>query len=486
MSLGDPRRISRRSVLRGAGVCLALPLLESLAPRSVVRAQAATKRFIAAYFPNGAAAAHWPARGKGSGASWSLSPILQPLAPLKAKLIAYANLENYSSMSTNKNVQPSHSRLCGSFLTCDDSDRIRKELKVQVANGVSLDQLIAQRMTTPLRSLELGLSTLNSYEDGRDPSLSRSIAWASQTQPLYKQVNPQAVFDRLVASGARDAKAQPSGMDAAGLQRRKQLKLSALDFVLDSASSLSKQLGREDKPKLERFLSSVRDLEQRVGAVSDTMNTVESATCKVGSRPPVAYAVGAKDGYDRGTHAAVMTDLIVMALQCDVTRVISYMLDDARSDFVYSHLTTRKFSVDGSVAGTGKVGGYHGLQHAGDSNDGFATINWWFSTQVAELGQKLDAIPEGDGTLLDHTLIVYGSGMHGGDHTGQPLPLVTLGGGRAGIRTDQLVDFSSNGAGRPLRDLYLTVLNGYFGLGVSSFGSSLTSPQNRMIEEILA
>lgn len=489
MSFSKLQPISRRAVLRGAGVCLALPFLESIAPRSRAAAQSApTKRLVVAYFPNGASAAHWPARGKGSGDGWQLSPILEPLAPLKSKLIAYANLENYSSMQTSKGVAPSHSRLCGSFLTCEDSDRIRKDMNVKVANGVSLDQVIAKRMTTPLRSLETGLSTLNSYEDGRDPSLSRSIAWATQTQPLYKEVNPQAVFDRLVASGARTAGGPPASMDTAAADRRRALKQSALDFVLDSATSLTKQLGREDKPKLEHFLSSVRDLEQRVAAVAATMTTPSgaSAMCEVRARPPVAYAVGTTDGYDRGTHAAVMTDLIVMAVQCDVTRVVTHMLDDARSDFVYSHLTTRKFTADGSTPDSGKVGGYHGLQHAGESNNGFATINWWFSTQVADLGKKLDAIPDGDGTLLDHTLILYGSGMHGGDHNGQPLPFVTLGGGRAGIRTDQLVDFSAIAAGRPLRDLYLTILNGYFDLNVSSFGSSLTAPSNRMIEEILA
>jgi hypothetical protein len=211
----------------------------------------------------------------------------------------------------------------------------------------------------------------------------------------------------------------------------------------------------------------------------------QNAMCKVGARPPQAYSVNMQDGYDRGVHSAVMTDLIVMALQCDVTRVVSYMLDDARSDFVYDHLTTRKFSADGSSEGTGKVGGYHGLQHAGESNDGFATINWWFATQIAALGQKLDAIPDGDGSLLDHTLILFGSGMHGGDHNGQPLPLVTLGGNGAGIRTDQLVDFGAISVGRPLRDLYFTILNGFFGLGIASIGSSLTAPQNSLIEEIL-
>ncbi|HKO90498.1 MAG TPA: DUF1552 domain-containing protein, partial [Polyangiaceae bacterium] len=199
-------RVSRRTLLRGLGVCLALPHLESVVGRGVARAQATPiKRMVVAYFPNGAAAAYWPARGKGTGNAWQLSPLLSPLAALKTKLTVFANLENYSAMQDNQGVEPSHARLCGAFLTCVDSDRVRQMLKVDLANGISMDQVVAQKMTTPLRSLELGLSTLNSFEDGRHPALSRSIAWASPTQPLYKEVNPQAVFDRLVASGASDA-----------------------------------------------------------------------------------------------------------------------------------------------------------------------------------------------------------------------------------------------------------------------------------------
>ncbi|HEX6243619.1 MAG TPA: DUF1552 domain-containing protein, partial [Polyangiales bacterium] len=302
--------------------------------------------------------------------------------------------------------------------------------------------------------------------------------------PLYKEVNPQAVFDRLVASGARDgAQLDPEAQKQA--QRRKALRQSALDFVRENATELNGKLGREDKPRLEQFLTSVRELEQRTRALSDSMAEQTAAMCKVVARPPRAYAVNVSDGYNRGTHADVMNDLIVMALQCDVTRVVTHMLDDARSDFVYDHLTNRKFTADGSAAGTGKVGGFHGLQHAGDSNDGYATINWWFSQKIAELGAKLDAIPEGDGTLLDHTAILYGGSMHGSDHDGRPLPMALLGGGKAGLRTDQLVDFTSISAGRPLRDLYLTLLNGYFGLNVQSFGSSLAGAKNQMITEIL-
>jgi Protein of unknown function (DUF1552) len=480
--------LSRRALLRGAGVCLALPVLESLCGPGRGRAQAQpTKRFIASYFPNGAAASYWPARGKGSGAGWSLSPILQPLATLKSKLVVFANLENFSAMQSNQGVEPSHSRLCGAFLTCVDSDRRTQELKVEIANGVSVDQVIAKHMNTPLRSLQLGLSTLNSSTDARHASLSRSISWASPTEPLYKEVNPQAVFDRLVASGARDV----AGVDPqarALAERRRQLKQSALDFVRESATSLRGRLGREDRPKLEQFLSSVRELEERTQALAGTMNAAPgtASMCQIGERPPQAYALNAKDGYNRGTHAAVMNDLIVMALQCDVTRVISLMLDDARSDFVYDHLTQRKFTADGSSEGSGKVGGFHGLQHAGDSNDGFATINWWLTQQTAELAKKLDAIPEGDGTLLDHTLLLYGGAMHGSDHDARPLPMALLGAGRAGIRTDQLVDFGAMAEGRPLRDLYFTILNGYFDLNEASFGESLSGAKNRLIEEILA
>lgn len=472
-------KLSRRNLLRGAGVCLTLPLLESLAPK--VRAQAtAPKRLLAIYFPNGAAASYFPPQGVGQGNAFKLSPILEPLAPLKAKLAVLSNLENYSPFGTTPSVEPSHSRLCGGFLTCEDSDRVRKERKVEPANAISMDQLVAQRMTTPLRSLQVGLSTLNSYEDGRHGSLSRSISWASPTEPLYKEVNPQAVFDRLVASGrtatgALDANAQREA------ERRKALRLSALDFVLESVRELTPRLGREDKPRLDQYLTSVRELEQRIRAFS--MQT-GGATCTAIARPTQAYAVNVTNGYNRGTHAAVMNDLIVMALRCDATRVVTHMLDDARSDFVYDHVAVRKFSASGSTEGTGKAGGYHGLQHAGDSNDGFASINRWLTEQVASLCQKLDAIDEGDGTLLDHSLVLYGGSMRGSDHKGNALPFALLG-AKGFLRADQHVKFPDTPRDRPLRDLYYTILNSYFGLNVPSFGFSAMGAPNRIIDEIL-
>jgi Protein of unknown function (DUF1588)/Di-haem oxidoreductase, putative peroxidase/Protein of unknown function (DUF1585) len=138
------------------------------------------------------------------------------------------------------------------------------------------------------------------------------------------------------------------------------------------------------------------------------------------------------------------------------------------------------------VEATGKCGGFHGLQHAGDSNDGFASINWWFSTQLAALCALMDAVPEGDGTLLDHTLTMYGGAMHGGDHDARPLPMALIGGSKVGIRQNQHLDYSASADGKPLRDLYYTILNGYFGVGVAGFGASLHGSQNQMISELLS
>jgi hypothetical protein len=421
----------------------------------------------------------------GQGNAWQLSPVLEPFGKLKAKLNVFSNIENYSCMLDNPDVEPSHARFCGAFLTCADSDRLRDEMQVEVANGVSLDQLIASKMKTALPSLQLGLSTLDSYTDGRHASLSRSISWRTPTEPLYKEVNPQAVFDRLVAAGAMDGGGTLTAEQAAAAKRRKALRLSALDFVLDSAKSLSTRLGREDKPRLDQFLTSVRELEERVKALDATMGSGGLLQCDVIDRPPQAYAVNVTDGYNRGAHSAVMTDLIVMAVKCDVTRVVSYMLDDARSDFVYDHLINREFSEAGSVPGNGTVNGYHGLQHAGDSNNGYATINYSLSEQVADLCLKLDAIEEGDGSVLDHSVVMYGGSMHGSDHNGNKLPILTIGNAGGAFKTDQHLVFGETPGDRPLRDLYLTILNGYFGLGVDSFGESSIGAKNTMISELL-
>jgi hypothetical protein len=229
----------------------------------------------------------------------------------------------------------------------------------------------------------------------------------------------------------------------------------------------------------------VRETEKAATAVSGGMqmagtmcNTIDAPTLKASYG--MANAAG---GYNKGAHVDVMNELVVMALTCDATRIISYMLEDERSEFVYDHVPKRAFTANGSGAGSGTCGNYHGSQHGGDSNNDFATINWWQSSKVADLCSKMNAISEGEGTLLDNSLVYYASCMHGGNHHTDDLPVALIGGGGGVFKTDQHVLFAQE---LPLRDLYFTIMNSYFELGVASFGVSTKGAQNKLVSEILA
>ena len=462
--------VTRRTVLRGAGVALALPWLESLAPRAL-RAQpsAPPRRYVALYFPNGTAD-FWRPRGSGSGDAWALSPILEPLAELKRHVTVLSNVSNYAPWGGH--VEPSHSNLGASTWTCvapGGPDRTH--------NGISADQVIANHIgaATPLASLQLGLSTLDSSTDGLPGQHSRSISWKSASEPLYKIVNPQAAFDRLTSGGLPASGSGATGADDPDplAERRRALGRSVLDFVRDDAAALQPRLGASDRRKLDQFMTSVRSLERRVAEPG--MDVAAAPACAPISRPSETHGVGrVPEGYHRGQHAELMIDLVVMAFACDLTRVVSFMLDDARSDFVYDFLTERRFSDDGSTEGTARVGGYHGLQHAGDRNHGFATIGYWNAQRAAELAGKLAAIQHGEGTLLDDTVIMFASGMHGGNHDAGDLPIALIGGGgrTAGghvLAQDRHIAFAAE---QRLADVHLTILQQVFGCPEPSFGVS--------------
>ena len=461
-----PIKSSRRTILKAAGVALALPWLESLIPRPL-RAQAtpAARRYIALYFPNGTAD-FWQPSGKGAGDAWKLSPILEPLAPVKRYVSVISNVSNYATFG-GAHVEPSHSNCGASTWTC-----VRPNGNNQENNAISVDQVIANKIggQTPLASIQLGLSTLDSSPDGLPAQHSRSMAWKSATEPLYKIVNPQAAFDRLTSGGNAGAQ---SAAEMAAAERRRALDKSVLDFVLDDVTGLQPKLGNSDRQKLDQFLTSVRSLEKRVADPS--MQVAASATCAMGTRPSAVYGVGNTPGdYNRETHAQIMMDLVTMAFSCDMTRVVSFMLDDARSDFVYNFINERKFSATGSTPGTNPVGSYHGLQHAGDTNDGFATISWWNAQKACELAQRLEAIAEGDGNVLDNTVITFACGMHSGNHDAKDLPVALIGGGgktASGtvLKLDQHHDFADE---QRLADVHLTIMQHVFACEDKVFGSS--------------
>jgi len=486
---------TRRQVLKGAGVALSVPWLETFETKKAHAASAPVRRYMSLYWPNGTADGNlWGASG--AGASMTLAPILQPLQPSIGKALVLGAVGNFSPWGMH--VEPSHGNNCATSWT-----GVKASGAMGINSSISIDQAIANQikasnnntLPTPLHSMQLGLSTLDSYTDGLPGPHSRSISWKDAASPLYKIISPQNVFDNMVAGGLPQTGNMPPAMADPIAMRRAALKKSALDYIDQSTQSLQMRLSKSDVSRLNSFLTSVHDLEARVSTV--TVPTQTGLSCSPLARPTQVYSVGNTPGdYNRGAHATLMIDLAVMAYQCDLTRVISFMLDDARSDFVYNFLTQRKFSATGSTAGTGAVASYHGLQHGGDMNDGFATITWWNMDRANELVTKISKIAEGGGTAMDNTVIHAMSGMHGGNHDGLNLPLLLLGTGGGVLKTNQAINFQDKSSnvdgtkslnGKNLQDLHLTILNKVFGGTATEFGVSMGNYKSTgIISEILA
>jgi hypothetical protein len=481
--------LTRRNVLRGLGVGLALPWLESLCP-APAKAQAAagkTKRYVFVYFSNGVARAFWPPTGSGAGTAWQLSALTEPLKDVKQHIQVLSNVGQKELFGGNPN--PSHSQLCAPTTSCTVNDASKP-----ILGGPSIDQVIAQNLKldmstqTPFASLQLGCSTMPSYPDGQHPAISRSISWSASDQPLYKDVDPQTVFDKLVAQLAPGGGMMGNPEADAMAKLRKDRDLSVLDYVLDEANTLNTKLSTSDKRKLEQFMTSVRELETRVKQQGTTM----PGATKTYTRPTMSAtyaervdikAVSENDpaGYNRNTHAELMNDLITMAFETDLTRVVSHMLDDARSDYHYRFLKQRNFAngtsteIDAPLDTVlqGDLLGLHALQHDGDNNNGFATVNHWFVQKFAGLVDRLSKAtePDGSGTsVLDNTILVFMSGMQGSNHQADQLPIVLAGKGGGVFKTDYHHDFPTEVR---LADVHLTVLQKGFGFeSVAKHGNS--------------
>ncbi|HVY32744.1 MAG TPA: DUF1552 domain-containing protein [Polyangiaceae bacterium] len=471
--------LNRRTLLRGAGVALALPWLESLAPRSACAADPARLRFLPIFLPNGASD-NWKPQSQGVGGAWKLSSVLEPLAPLKSKLNVLTNLENGTSFNGDhsSSVEPSHGRQPAAWLSCIDPAQGKK---------ASIDQRIAKLLKSPdrLDSLQVGLSTTFSYCDNNPCENSRSVSWSESGQPLYKLVDPLEVFTKLTGGAV-------SGESTAEAQKRIAMNKSMLDAVLANANATRAKLGSLDQQRLDQFLTAVREVEVSATQVSSGMNGMG---CMAVPKPTISspdkpinnnnFARQNTADYNKGKHADVMNDLIAMAFQCDRTRVISYMLEDERSEFAYDHVTRRQFSADGSNEIGGTCPEYHNGGQHGDQND-FATITWWNVGKVAALCLKLDAIKEEDGkSILDNSVVFFGACMHGSNHACNELPSVLIGSGGGAFKTDQHIQLGS----RWLRDLHHTIMTRAFGMSgpdVETFGIDRGDTPRSVIDEILA
>jgi hypothetical protein len=395
MALLTTKSLPRRTVLRGLGATLALPFLEAMVPAFSVRSRAAARpvhRFLTFYVPNGMAMQYWTPKGDGS--AFELSPILEPLAPFRDQMLVLSGLKaswNYI-----------HAGASGSFLTGTTRGG-RNE--VEIIADVSMDQLLARHFAseTQVASLELAMdapANAGACTGNLSCAYTHTISWRSRTQPLPMEHNPRAVFEKLFGdSGSTERAARE-----ARLRQHK----SILDSVSEKLADLKKTLGPQDQVKVEEYAESIRDVERRIQRAEQQRDVELPELEQPQGVPPVFE-----------DHLALMLDLQLLAFQSDLTRVISFMIGKEQSARPYPQI--------------GVPEAHHPLSHHGDVPELIAhmsKINRYHTELFSRHLAKLHETPDGDGSLLDHLTILYGSGISNSNrHSGENLPLLVVGGG---------------------------------------------------------
>lgn len=436
--------ISRRTVLKGIGTTLALPLLECMAPSQVTAAgkQQYPNRMAFLYVPNGKNMADWTPKQEGT--DFELPLILEPLAKVQKDLCILTGL-TADKARPNGDGGGDHARANAAFLTgCQP----RKTDGADINVGQSVDQAAAERIghLTRFPSLELGIdrgNTSGNCDSGYSCAYQSSISWRGPHTPTGKEVNPRLVFERLFG----DASAGQSG-DARA--RRDMYRRSILDFVQEDAAQLRSRVGATDRRKVDEYLTSVREIELRLSG-----KQWEPISPPTGMTKP--------DGVpkDYADHIRLMCDLMVLAFQGDLTRICTFAIANDGSNRSYPFI--------------GVSEGHHELSHHGGNKDKqskIAKINRFHVTQFAYLLEKLKSIPEGNGTLLDHAMIAYGSGISDGDrHNHDDLPIVLAGGGCGTVKPGRHIRYR---IGTPLNNLWLSMLD-RMGASVDRLGDSTAS-----------
>ena len=439
--------ISRRTALKGLGTVIALPWLESLAAAAPatpsLAAIPAAKRLAFLYVPNGAHMADWTPKSEGKFDK--LPDILAPLDPFKDHINVLTGLK-LDKANANGDGPGDHARAMSSFLT---GRQVRKTHGADIRVGISADQHAASVIgeATRFPSLELGIERggqSGNCDSGYSCAYSANMSWRSESTPNAKETDPKAVFERLFGNG--DPK------DVSESRAKKELyNKSILDFVMDDAKSLGTTLGQGDKRKLDEYLTAVREVEQRIEKTKKI-----NADRKPAAKPDMATPTGIPK--EMKDHVRLMCDLMVLAFQADLTRVI-----------------TLPFANDGSNRAYPTIGvpdGHHDCSHHGRNTDKQAKIkkiNTFHVEQLAYLIGKLKATKDIAGTnLLDSLLMVYGSGIGDGDrHNHDDLPIVLIGNGGGKVEGGRHLKYNRE----PLMNLYLTMFE-QVGAPAKSFGDS--------------
>lgn len=420
-------QLSRRTMLRGLGTAISLPFLDAMAPRSaraIETTAPAPRRMAFIYVPNGCNMDHWtPAK---EGTDYELPQILQPLAPLKSDVMVLTGL-TCDKARPNGDGAGDHARASSAFLT---GAQARKTAGANFRSGVSADQIAAQKLgdQTRLSSLELGIEKFRgsgNCDSGYSCVYEHTLAWRNATTPLPTEVDPKQIFDRLFAENPND----PERL------KRSRLRASVLDAVLDDAHSLERTLGGTDRQKLDQYLSSVRDLEERIHRAEK----LPPVTLPEGTQRPEQLPAEVTD------HLHLVSDLMVLAFQTDVTRVATFMFAREGSDRSYPMVGVKE--------------GHHTITHHQNKPDlleKIAAINTFHIQQFAYLLSKLKAIKEGEGTLLDNCMIAYGSAIGDGNrHNHDDLPVLLAGRGGGTIQTGRHIRFDRD---TPINNLWLAML----------------------------
>lgn len=386
----------------------------------------APRRLAFVFIPNGANMADWTPQGEGT--QFALPYILEPLQPWQDDLLVLSGL-THDKARPNGDGAGDHARSSATYLTAAQA---RKTDGADIEVGVSVDQVAAQRVgnRTRFSSLELGCdrSKLSgNCDSGYSCAYSFNISWKTPSTPMPPEVDPRQVFERLFSNGN-------SQENAESLARRQLFQKSILDLVLDDARRLQAGLGYTDRRKLDEYLTAVRELEQRI----------EGAERFARALPEVEKPTGIPDTY--GEHLRIMFDLLALAFQTDTTRISSFILAHDGSNRPYPWL--------------GVPEGHHDLSHHGNDEakkEKIAKINRFHVEQFAHFLGKLKSIPEGEGTLLDNCMIVYGGAISDGNrHNHDDLPVLLAGGGRGTIQTGRHVRYPRN---TPMANLFLSLLD---------------------------
>jgi hypothetical protein len=430
-------KLSRRTILKGIGTAMALPALEAFsfgqdAPKFPLRTGVV-------FFPNGVITDHW--FPSAAGDSFELPKTLRSLEPHRKELYVFSGL-THDKARANGDGPGDHARSAGSFLTARQP---KKTDGRDIRAGVSLDQLIAQRngQATRLPSLEIGCdkgAMAGNCDSGYSCAYSSAISWRSETQPNAKEVNPRAVFERLFGDPGQVAAARDR---ARQLQYRK----SVLDLVQEDAKSLGARLGTADQRKVEEYLDSVRSVERRIQS-SEREGVRPAPEMEAPQGVPPEFA-----GYVR-----LMMDLMVVAFQTDTTRVATFMLANEGSNRTFPQIEVRD--------------GHHSLSHHARNAEKMAKIqkiDQFYVEQYAYLLEKMRSIREGDGTLLDHSMLIYGCSICDGNrHNHDNLPVLLAGRANGTLKPGRHVIYPRN---TPMANLFLELLD-RVGIKEERFGDS--------------